>query len=475
MTELVSASKSFPIGNKKRKDWIVYLLLLIISNATMWGLAIFYLKNSAQAYKSTFSLSLPGTISYTNVHFPERGTAYSQPVSPYDNQIQDPRENYKLIMDSSIVKKAAAANMQMSVEEFGKPRVKILDKTTAINLEFTGDNPKEAQAKSWSFYQAFQERLNTLRNNESKQRENKIQTSLKDSQQKLELAQKKFFEFRNRSGLVTDTQLEDIAQNLEQLRKQRNEVSVKKQQNSTRLKELSSSFNISNEEATKTFRLQSDQIFRQHLKNYSEVTSNLVLLQSKFLSNHPAIINAQTKQNLALAALFKRSKSLLGYPIDKQTLSKLSGDGVQQSFLQGIVTAQVEQKESNATIEELDNQITQLQTRLQTTAKYKSTLEVLKREMQVAEAVYSSTVASLDVNKTNVYGSYPEIQLLTEPNLPEEASSPKRKFVFIGTTLASILSITTILTIYLCSKSHKISKNNNSINNSFSKNVEVKN
>lgn len=475
MIELISASKSFPIIYKKRKNWIVYLLLLVISNASMWGLAIFYLKNSAQVYKSSFSLSLPGTISYTNVNLPERGTAYSQPVSPYDNQIQDPRENYKLIMESSTVKEAASAKMQMPLEEFGKPRIKILDKTTAMNLEFVGNTPKEAQAKSLAFFQAFQERLNTLRSNESKKLENKVEKSLKDSQQKLELAQKRFFEFRNSSGLVTDTQLEEVANNLEQLRKQKNEAAVKKQQSSTRLEELSTNFNISAPEATKTFILQSDQIFRQHLKNYSEITSNLVLLKSKFLPSHPTIVDAQTKQNLALAALLARSQSLLGYPIERQTLNKLSGDGIQQTFLQGIVTAGVEQKESKATIKELDNQVAQLQTRLQTMAKYKSTLEALKREMQVAEAVYSSTLASLDVNKTNFYGSYPEIQLLTEPNLPEEASSPKKKFVLLGAALASIFSTTTILTIYLRSKSHKFPTNNHSTNNNSSKSIEVKN
>ncbi|MGB3758602.1 MAG: hypothetical protein WBA07_19840 [Rivularia sp. (in: cyanobacteria)] len=458
MTEITSASKSFPKVYKKNKNWVSYLLLLTISNFAMWGLAIFYIKSAVPSYESNFSLSLPGTVSYTNVNLPERGTAYSQPVSPYENSLQDPRENYKLIMESSIVKKTAAEKMQMSVEEFGEPRIKILDKTTAINLEFKSDIPKKAEAKSWAFLQAFQERLNTLRYKESTKLENQVEKSLKESQQKLELAQRRFFEYRNSSGFVTDTQLEDLASNLEQLRNKRNEAAVKKQQSSTRLNELSSSFKISTPEATNTFILQSDQIFRQHLKNYSEATSNLVLLESKFLSDHPSVLDAQKKQELAKAALLARSQSLLGYPIDQQTLNKLSGDGIQQEFVEGIVTAGVDQQESKATIQELSNQITQLQTRLQTMAKHKSTLEALKREMQIAEAVYSSNLASLDVNKSNFYGSYPEIQLLTEPNLPEEASSPNEKFVFLGTGLASLFSIAAIFTIYLRSNLLKFAK-----------------
>jgi uncharacterized protein involved in exopolysaccharide biosynthesis len=455
MTELISANTISLALTKTRKSWIHYLLLIIISNSVMWGVAFLYLNNAKSSYTSKFSLSLPGTISYTNINLPERGTASSQPVSPYENSIQDPRENYKIIIESSVVQKAAAAKANMSLKEFGKARFKILDKTTAMNLELTGNNPKQAQAKSWAFYQAFQERLNILRRKESAQKEDKIQTSLRDSQRKLELAQKQFFDYRNRSGLVTDTQLEELATNLEKLRKERDEAAVKQQQSGARLRELSSNFKISTPEATKSFILQSDQIFRQHLKNYSEATSNLVLLQSKFLPSHPIVIEAQSKQNLAKSALLSRSQSLLGYAIDQQTLSKLSGDGsAQESFVQGIVTAGVDQQESKATIQELDNQITQLETRLQTMAKHKSTLEALKREMQIAEAVYSSSLASLDVNKSNFYGSYPEIQLLTEPSLPEEPSSPQRKFVLIGTGLASLLSITAILTMY--SRSSKL-------------------
>jgi uncharacterized protein involved in exopolysaccharide biosynthesis len=459
MTELITATQTSValVNNKKR--WIPYLLLIMIINSAMWGVAILYLINAKSNFTSKFSLSLPGTVSYTNITLPERGTASSQPVSPYENTIQDPRENYKIIIESSVVQKAAAARVNMTVEEFGKPRFKIIDKTTAMNFEFTGKSPEQAQAKSWAFYEALQERLNRLRRTESAQKEDKIQNSLKTSQRKLQIAQKAFFDYRNLSGLVTDTQLEDLAKNLEQLRRERDEAIVKQQQSSTRLRELSSNFKISTPEASKSFILQSDQIFRQHLKNYAEATSNLVSLQSKFLPSHPLVIDAQGKQNLASTALLNRSQSLLGYAIDQQTLSKLSGDsGAQQSFVEGIVTADVNRQESKATVQELDSQISQLETRFQTMAKHKSTLEALKREMQIAEAVYSSSLASLDVSKSNFYGSYPEVQLLTEPSLPEEANSPNKKLVLLGTGLASILSITAVLTMYFRSSRSNVLK-----------------
>jgi uncharacterized protein involved in exopolysaccharide biosynthesis len=455
MKELIDTRKEYLLFFKHYKHWAVYLLIFIIVNFTMWGTAFLYLMKTKPIYSSKFSLSLPGTITYTNINLPERGTASSQAVSPYENTVQDPRENYKIIIENSLISEIAAAKLKMSLEEFGKPKFKILDKTTAMSLEFSGATPNEAKAKSWAFYQAFQERLNILRRNESAQREVKIQKVLRDSKEKLEKAQKQFFDYRNLSGLVSDTQIDELASTLEKLRQQRGEAAVKQQQSAARLRELSANFKISTPEATNSFILQSDQLFRQHLKNYSEAKSSLVLLQSKYLPNHPAVVDLQSKQNLAKSALLARSQSLLGYPISEETLSKLSGDGVQQNFVKDIVTSQVESREFKSTTQEVDKQIYQLEVRLSKLAKHKSNLEALKREMQVNEAVYSSTLASLDVNKSNFYGSYPEIQLLTEPSLPEESSSPKKNLVFLGTGLGSLFSLTAILTIYLRSHSFK--------------------
>lgn len=427
----------------------------------MWGLAFLYLKNTSSTYTSKFSLSLPGTITHTDVSLPDRGTAYSQPVSPYENTTQDPRENYKFVIENPVVQKAAAAKLHMLPEEFGKPRFKIVDKTTVMNFELIGNSPKEAEAKSWAFYKAFQERLDVLRRQEAERRETKLRWSLRESQKKLDLAQKRFFNYRNRSGLVSDTQIEELATNLEKLRIQKNEAVIKQQQNSTRMRELSANFKVSTSEATNSLILQSDPLFRDHLKNYSEASANLVLLESKFLPTHPSIVDTRSKQQLAKSALIARSESILGYSIDQQTLNKLSGDGTKQTFLESVVTAGVNKQEFQTTVQELDRQTTQLEARLQIMAKHKSMLEALKREMQISEAVYSSTLASLDVNKSNFYGSYPEIQLLTDPTLPKEPGSPNTKLVLLGTGLASLFSISWLLIIYWRSNSIKFRPNIN--------------
>ncbi|HEY8578299.1 MAG TPA: hypothetical protein VIL72_00330, partial [Beijerinckiaceae bacterium] len=61
-----------------------------------------------------------------------------------------------------------------------------------------------------------------------------------------------------------------------------------------------------------------------------------------------------------------------------------------------------------------------------------ATLEDLQKKQLVAEAVYSSAAARLDTNRADVYASYPLLQVLAEPNLPERPSSPRWLFAIIG-------------------------------------------
>jgi phage shock protein A len=87
--------------------------------------------------------------------------------------------------------------------------------------------------------------------------------------------------------LNSEEQIKDLTTNIEQLRRQRAEILAQQQQATTRLKELSTNLKLSAGQATDAFRLQTDQIFQQNLKNYSEASAALVVLESKFLPNHP--------------------------------------------------------------------------------------------------------------------------------------------------------------------------------------------
>ena len=65
-------------------------------------------------------------------------------------------------------------------------------------------------------------------------------------------------------------------------------------------------------------------------------------------------------------------------------------------------------------------------------------LEGLKRDHAVAEAVFASALARADTSRTDLFVSYPLVQVLEDPSLPDYPSSPRRKLAVAAGGAASL-------------------------------------
>lgn len=443
-TDYIEISRYSDKSVVKKGRWQRYLLLGLATNIAFWGSAFLYLKVTPPTYTSSSAVNLPGTWSNANVNLPDIGQANYENVSPYASlSTQDPREIYKFLAESEPVMKAAAAQLNMSLEEFGEPRLKVIVNTSLMTVDFKGASPEEARNKSLAFYKAFAARLDELRTQEANQREIGYQEALTASQKKLATVQNRLSDYKASSGLSSDNQISDLTTNIEQLRRQRAEIVAQQQQASTRLKELSTNLKVSAGQATDAFVIQTDQIFQQNLKDYSEASATLDILNGKFLPNYPTVIRERGKRDAAEKALLARSQLLLGRPISLETLKQLNlnnnnSNTAKEALFQELITVQAEQKGLTAQAQAIDEQIAQLESRLRSLTQKGATLDSLKRDTQVAEAVFSSNLAKLDLNKSNLSSSYPLIQIVTEPNLPKTPSSPKEKLVLLGVASGSL-------------------------------------
>ncbi len=406
---------------------------------------------------------MPGAGSNANVSLPGIGQASYENSSPYSSSsTQDPRENYKFIAVSEPVLKAAAAQLNMSPGEFGSPRIKVLDNTSIMTVEFKGASPQEARNKSLAFYKALEARLNELRIQEAVRRDVGFQTGLNSSQRKLQIAQKRLSDYKARSGLNSDEQIKDLTTNIEQLRRQRAEILASQQQASTRLEQLSANLKLSAPQATDAFVLQTDQVFQQNLKNYSDASAAVVVLESKFLPSHPTLVTEKAKRDAAQEALLVRGQSLLGRPVNLATIKQLNlsntnSGGSRETLFEELVKVQADQKGLTAQAQEIDQQINLLENRLKKLAQQESNLDALKRDMQDAEAVFSSTLTRLDIGKSNTFGSYPLIQIVTEPSLPDSPTDPKKSYVYLGAAAGSLFSTTGLVLLWMRARKPKTS------------------
>ncbi|MBD1866394.1 hypothetical protein H6F95_03535 [Cyanobacteria bacterium FACHB-471] len=436
--------------------WLRYLLIGLAANALLWGLAFAYLKMAKPDYASKWAIALPSAGTTTRVALPDIGDTTSEIRSPYNNpDIQDPRENYKFILTSSAVIEAAAEKIGLTRGEFGTPEVQIVDNTTLISVTMEGDSPEQAQRKAQALYESLEESLSQLRIQEVSQKNAGVQTALANAQAKLELAQNELSAFKAESGLSSNMQIDQISTNLEELRRERAMIAAQQQQSNARLGQLSRNLNVSPRQAADAFSLSADQLFQRNLLNYSEASAALSVLSNQFGPNHPMIVRERTRQEAARTAMLQRGSTVLGRPVDQTTLAQLNlGEGEQRSsarenLFQETVSAQVDSQGLSAQAAELDRQIAQLEGRLRQMTQYGSRLEALSRDVAIAEAVFSSTITRLDLSQSDIYGSYPQVQLINQPSLPASAASPRSSLILLGTAAGSLLISMAIIALWL--------------------------
>ncbi len=428
----------------KKTSLLFYLLALLMVNGGIWAGAFIYLATAKPNYVSEWAVNIPGSGSTSNINLPNIGQAISQNYSAYAGANFDPRENYKAIATSDEVLEAAATKVNISVEKFGTPRIKIVDNTSLMKFEFKGSTPEKAQNKSIALQDVFEAKLDKLRDQEILQQKTRLESGMEASRRKLKAAQRRLSKFKATSGLNSEEQLRNLAINIEGLRKQRAELMAQQQQSQARLSELSNNLSLSSNQASDAFVLQADQLFQNYLRSYSEANSKLISLTAKFLPTHPTVVNIQTEQQAAENALLNRAQALLNRPISMASINRLNfsnneSSGSKRAILsEQLVTTSVEKQGITAQIGALDGEISQLERRLQQLSQQQSVMEDLKRDVQVAEAVFSSTIAKLDLARTSVSSSYPQIQILTLPSLPAEPAGPRKTLVLLGATLGSL-------------------------------------
>ncbi|WP_204368507.1 hypothetical protein [Neosynechococcus sphagnicola] len=143
--------------------------------------------------------------------------------------------------------------------------------------------------------------------------------------------------------------------------------------------------------------------------------------------------------------LLKRGRLLLGRTINQFALERLSldnsnGSGIKRGELfQQLVQLNSEHQGLVGQLAVLTQQIDQLETRLNLFSQKQSILDRRFRELQIAEAIFTSTLAKVDLGNSDPYGSFPLLELVEDPSLPEEPTAPKPKLVVIGSICGSIL------------------------------------
>ncbi len=441
---IINRLRAHPLHGYLKRRWNRYATLGLVANGFIWITSLLYLALSRPIYTTTWALLLPGGSSGVSVNLPEIGQASSSSGTGMGSSTFDQRANYEYIFTSDTVLHRAAQLAGLPAKRFKKPRIKLLDNTTLMQFEVAAPSPDLAKAKSFALYEAISERLNELRRREISQREGPTQKILSEAQLKLERAQTKLSKYMSQSGLTSDELVGNLSSNIEDLRKQRAEATAQQSLFTSRLEQLRRDLGLSSSQAADAFLLQNDGVFQQNLKEYSEASASLKVLSGRFGVNHPRVVKERKRQESAMAGLLRRSRSLLSRPLPQAELSRLAlastGASGRDTLLQGLVTVQADLQGVQGKVQGLDKAISGLEGRLGKLSQRQSTLDTLKRDVQIAEAVFASTLTKLDLGQGELFSAYPLVQMVVDPELPQKPSSPKVGFVLAGALLGSVFS-----------------------------------
>jgi DNA-binding NarL/FixJ family response regulator/uncharacterized protein involved in exopolysaccharide biosynthesis len=429
-----------------KERWKRYLILGIVLNTLLWAFSITALKLKRPVYTSTWTLDLPAARSDTVLEVPGVGRAAQSNDSPYSNfMVADPRTNYKDLLEGPEVLLAAANMVKDAPEEFGSPRVEVIPNTTLMRLAVTGPSPSEARQKAIAFQNAFEAKLGTLRKQEVSQKSQNLKGSLDSAAERLKLAQQRLSNYKVQSGLDSGEQLRDLSVNIESLRRQKSEVLGQAQDSSNQLQQLSGSLGLSPQQAADAFILQSDAVFQQYLLGYSKTSAELGTLQSSLSPTHPKVIETLEENQASRQRLLDRGRKLLGRELNDATLRQInvsngiSSETQRSGLFQTMITTKGRAEGLKGQAGTLDQQIRQLEGMMTSLSNKKSVLVNLERDVQIAEAIFTSTLGKLDLTNSNTSNAYPPVTLRSKPNLPKLPSSPKVVLILLGTFLASVL------------------------------------
>ncbi len=452
-----TADRTDPRRLGSRISSLGYLGLGLLANTIIWCLAAAYLNLSPKNYISEWGVKVLSNNSGVDVTLPEGWRASSGANNSKPLVSEDPRSDYVYLIQSPDIKKEAASAVGTPVDDFGDISITTDSQSTIIGLSISGETPEQAQNKANALYSALDRRVNQLRQAEVLRRRKETQASLESARQKVDQAQGELADYQASSGLNADSQIQDLASGIEQMRQQYAQSIAQEKGVGSQVQQLAADINASSAGAADAYQLQSDPVYQNQFQEYGVAAAAYADLSAQLGDQHPQVVAKRAEVQGLAAALENRGSFLLGRPVDQATLSQLAPlsldprvEASRGALFQEAVSGRASQSGLQSQSAELANQMALLENRLARLSQDQFKVNALKRNLQSAETLYASALTTLNLSGEDIYSIYPPVQLAAEPTLPAEDKyiSPNPTIAIGGALAASFLVTTGLLLLW---------------------------
>jgi uncharacterized protein involved in exopolysaccharide biosynthesis len=418
-----------------------YLVVGLASYLIVLLMVLLYM-NKAPSYTSDMEMVLPGTGSSNSVSLDNVGQVVSQTNAPFSGGGFNPRVNYKEMLSSRGVRSRAAEKLNISLDDLGKPKIKLTEQTSIISLAMSANNKKLAQLKTFALYNSLQDELNNLRADEVLRRDQSINQVLDQYREKMNITRNAIVDFQQRSIVVSTDQMNQLVKILSGVKEKRLYVKAEAKQLQEYIFHLSEELGVSPRLAGQAFALQSDVEFRAYITELKDSITQLTEYSSRWGVNHPKVKAQQKRLNFTRIAINKRSSQMYGVNSNEIFNSlNLDLNPKRSELFADLIDAYANQKGQDSMLKDLGRSTEHLSDQLKVYSREIVELERLQREFNMAEAIFTSAAARLEASKSDIFASYPVLQMLTTPSYPTKQSSPKNMIALIG-AIAGFIFIT---------------------------------
>lgn len=417
-----------------------WLSAIGVVNAVIWGAALALAFATPPRYTSSWKLILPGSEPEARVSLQNVGQASASSRSFYDGRALDHRVNYREIARSAPVLAVAAEPLGLEWKDLRGQRVRLVDQSSIIKFEITAPTPKQAQDRGWALYRSLQARLQQLREDELAERKLATEQALEEARAKMEEAFDRLEQFKSNSGLVSDEQVDGIVRTTLELQSLRVQTGARLALAEARLEAVAGNLHLTPESAAEAVVLLSDRVYARTLEGYSESRAALDASRGRWGPNHPQRNALEQRVDGTRASLVEIASGLLGRSVQSDEidlLNRIADPREATSSFEMLTEALADSRSLRAEAVELETREREIRARFGELGRQQLQLENLERRLTLTEAIFNSTLGKADVGRLSVFSSYPLVQLLTEPGLPDVPSWPRRGLLALGAAAAS--------------------------------------
>ncbi|MEM7267644.1 MAG: hypothetical protein AAF401_00175 [Pseudomonadota bacterium] len=417
-----------------------YVLIFVLTTVALWSLIAAYLTFTPPSYTSGFTLILPGSGASATINLQEIGSASSGANSPYSSSHLSPTESYKKLMTTPRVLNRAALAAGLMEGQFPGPKIKLVDQTSLIMVSLSAGSPEGARDRAQALLDSFRDVLTELRANEIARREASYTSALDTYQSNVSTARRRVMDLQVTSELVSQNQFNSMVTDLEGLDARVKAATARLAQINARIMAMSATLNATPKIAAASLRLKADLEFQTLYGAYSDREAEVAEAQVTLGDAHPTLAEYRSAASGAEAEMLARGALITGLKVGVlRAQVDLAPTDQRAALLSQLIERAAERDGMAAELSELHAQADEQRGKVRELVEVAADLDARERDHQVAEAVFSSALARTDTSKTDLFASYPLTQLIEEPSLPMEPTSPRPVLAIAAGIAATIM------------------------------------